>query len=206
MGISFILKKIFWRYYYIKTLFFYKPFIKKAYGKLIVINPIVFSSKHLITGKNVFIRNNARVEAVEQHQGIKYNPVIELSDGVSIEQSLHLTCASKIFIGANTSISANVTITDIHHPYTDIDQPPEKQPFEVREVNIGANCKIYNNAVILPGTNIGKHVTVGANSVVIGIEYPDFCVIAGAPAKIIKKYNFDTKNWENTNSAGDFIK
>lgn len=185
---------------------FYRPFIKKAYGKFVVINPIIFSSKYIIMGKNVFIRNNARLEAVDRHQGTRYNPIIEISDNVSIQQNLHLTCCNKITIGSNTAISANVSITDIHHPYIDINVPPEKQPLEVREVIIGPDCKIYNNVVILPGTNLGKHTTIGANSVVRGIKYPDYCVIAGAPAKILKRYDFATQSWANTDPEGNFIK
>lgn len=198
---SFLLK-----FHFVKTFLFYRPFVKKAYGKFLVINPIFFSSKHIIIGRNVFIRNNARVEAVDEHQGIKYHPVIQIFDNVSVEQNLHLTCCNKISIGANTAISANVTITDIHHPYNDINQPPDKQPFEVKEVIIGDDCKIYNNVVILPGTILGKHTTVGANSVVKGVKYPDYCVLAGIPAKIIKRYDFETGNWINTDSEGNFIK
>ncbi|HZY39329.1 MAG TPA: hypothetical protein VFE53_21885 [Mucilaginibacter sp.] len=135
------------------------------------------------------------MEGIYQHEGIKFDPVIQIGDNVSIEQNLHLTCANKITIGNNTAIASNVTITDINHPYANINLPPEKQPIQVSEVFIGEACKIYNNAVILPGTTLGKHNIVGANSVVSGV-FPDFCVIAGAPAKIIKRYNPETENWE----------
>ena len=87
-----------------------------------------------------------------------------------------------------------MTITDIQHPYDDINIPIEKQDILVRQVEIGENCKIYNNAVILAGCKIGNHVTVAANSVVAN-KIPDFCVVAGNPAKIIKKYNKITKSW-----------
>ncbi|MGF7038580.1 hypothetical protein [Mucilaginibacter lappiensis] len=183
---------------------FYRPFIKKAHGKFLVINPIVFTSRYIIVGENVFIRNNARVEGVVQDEKVKFNPVIQIGDNVSIEQNLHLTCANKIVIGSNTAIAANVTITDINHPYTNISLPPEKQPLQVGEVSIGADCKIYNNAVILPGTFLGKHNVVGANSVVGGI-FPDYCIIAGAPAKIVKRYNPETENWEKVDPKGNFI-
>jgi acetyltransferase-like isoleucine patch superfamily enzyme len=204
MGVEIIFRKIFWRYHYIKTMLFYRPFIKKAHGKFLVINPIVFTSRYIIVGENVFIRNNARVEGVVQDEKVKFNPVIQIGDNVSIEQNLHLTCANKIVIGSNTAIAANVTITDINHPYTNISLPPEKQPLQVGEVSIGADCKIYNNAVILPGTFLGKHNVVGANSVVGGI-FPDYCIIAGAPAKIVKRYNPETENWEKVDPKGNFI-
>jgi acetyltransferase-like isoleucine patch superfamily enzyme len=41
---------------------------------------------------------------------------------------------------------------------------------------------------VLPGANIGKHVAVGANSVVTG-TLPDYCVAVGSPARVIKQYS-----------------
>ena len=69
---------------------------------------------------------------------------------------------------------------------------------------IEENCKIYNNVVILPNTKLGKHTTVGANSVVSGI-FPDYCVIVGAPAKIVKRYCFEEQKWKKTDNNGNFI-
>ena len=50
-------------------------------------------------------------------------------------------------------------------------------------------------AAIMAGTVLGKQCVVGANAVVRG-TFPDFCVIVGAPARIVKKYNPDTQKWE----------
>lgn len=88
-----------------------------------------------------------------------------LEKGVHIEQNCHITWAQSIVIGKNTAIASNVTITDIHHSYDDVHIPIERQDIIINAVSIGPDCKIYNNAVILPGVHIGKHVTIGANSV-----------------------------------------
>jgi len=197
------ISKIILRYHFVKTYFFYRPFVKKAYGRFLLINPILFTPRHFIIGKSVFIRNNARLEGITRHDSDNFNPVVEIGNNVSIEQNLHLTCARKILIGNNTAIAANVTISDINHPYTDINLPPDRQPLQVSEITIGDDCKIYNNVVILPGTILGKHNIVGANSVVGGI-FPDFCVIAGTPAKIIKQYNPGTESWEKVDSKDNF--
>jgi acetyltransferase-like isoleucine patch superfamily enzyme len=73
--------------------------------------------------------------------------------------------------------------------------PIEKQDISASDVYIDSDSKIYCNVVILPGTKIGRHVTIGANSVVSGL-IPDFSVAVGAPAKIVKQYNFETKQWK----------
>lgn len=59
---------------------------------------------------------------------------------------------------------------------------------------ISKYSKIGINAVILAGTKIGKNCVVGANAVVKG-EFPDYCVIAGVPAVVVKKYDFETESW-----------
>ena len=50
-------------------------------------------------------------------------------------------------------------------------------------------------ACIQAGTVLGKQCVVGANAVVRG-TYPDYCVIVGVPARVIKKYNPETGKWE----------
>jgi acetyltransferase-like isoleucine patch superfamily enzyme len=183
----------------------YKLVLKKISGGGHIGLPLLITPRCISLGKNVYIKKGARIEGVSQFLNNNFNPSINIEDDVSIEQNLHLTCANKIQIGKNTAIASNVTITDINHPYTDINLAPERQPIEVTFVKIGEDCKIYNNVVILPSSIIGKHTIIGANSVVMGKTYPDFCVLVGAPAKIIKRYNFDTKNWQKTNADGEFI-
>ena len=39
-----------------------------------------------------------------------------------------------------------------------------------------------------------KNCVVGANSLVKG-QFPDYSVIAGSPAKIIKRYDINPENW-----------
>ena len=145
-------------------------------------------------GRNVFIGYNARVEGVKKYNESHFTPEIIIGNGVSIQQNLHLTCATRISIGANTAIAANVTITDINHPYTDIDMPIERQDIETSRVEIGEDCKIYNGAVILMGVKVGKHCVIGANSVVRN-DIPDYSVAVGVPAKVVKRFDFETRKW-----------
>lgn len=167
--------------------------------KLLVVN----NPDRITVGENVYIGKLCRVEAVVNYNDKKFHPKIVFKKGVSIQQFLHLTCANSIVIGEDTAIAASVTITDIHHPYKDVSLPIEKQNIEVGEVFIGNGSKIYNNTVILPNTHIGDHVTIGANSVVSG-TIPDYCVAVGAPARIIKRYCFETKQWKKTDKEGNF--
>ncbi|WP_265348157.1 DapH/DapD/GlmU-related protein, partial [Enterobacter cloacae] len=75
-----------------------------------------------------------------------------------------------------------------------INVPIYQQPMNNKRTTIGENCFIGAGAKILAGTTLGKQCIVGANSVVKG-DFPDYCVISGIPAKIIKKYDVESKRW-----------
>lgn len=167
-------------------------------------NPILITPHCIIMKPGAHVRDNGRIEGVSSYQGVKYSPCITIGANVGIEQNVHITCANRITIGANTSIAANVSITDINHPYEDVKLPIERQILQVKEVIIGDDCKIYNGSIILPGVHIGKHVCVGANSVVTR-DIPDYCVAVGSPAYIIKRYNFETQKWDKTDKQGNFL-
>ena len=82
-------------------------------------SPLFISNKKYISiGNNVRIMHHARIEAVCAYSGVKFKPELIIHDNVTIQQNAHITCASRVEIGENTAIVANVTITDIIHPYS----------------------------------------------------------------------------------------
>jgi len=176
---------------------FYKVFMKK-FGLLSYLGkPCYFSGfRWLSFGKKVRIYPNARIESL--------GGIICIGDDVSIGQNLHLISYSNVQIGASTTISANVFISDVDHEYNTIGLHILKQNLVAKNTAIGTNCFIGYGSVILPGTLLGKQNIVGANSVVKG-SFPDFCVIAGSPAKIIKRYDVSDGIWKKTDNIGNFI-
>jgi acetyltransferase-like isoleucine patch superfamily enzyme len=104
--------------------------------------------------------------------------------------------AGKIDIGAHVVIAPNVYISDHSHKYDDISCPISEQGIDkISRVIIGEESWIGHGAVILPGTNIGKHCVIGANSVVSG-NIKDYSIVVGIPANVKKRFNFDTNTWE----------
>ncbi|HEU4609741.1 MAG TPA: acyltransferase [Chitinophagaceae bacterium] len=190
----------------LKTQLWYKRFLKECGDKNVIIKPMLITPEFISLKNNVLIWYNARIQGVPNYGANQYHPNIILNNRVSIQQNVHITCANRVEIGEDTAIAANVTITDISHPYADIAIAPEYQLLEIGRVYIGPRCKIYNNVVILPDAILGRHCVVGANAVVRGGNYPDFSVIAGNPARIIRRYNIDTRQWQNTEPDGTFKK
>lgn len=116
----------------------------------------------------------------------------------------HIIATRRIVIGNNVIIANSVYLSDNIHGYEDIDVPPRDQPIvQKSDVIIGDGSWLGERVVVI-GASIGKHCVIGAHSVVTH-DIPDYCVAIGIPARIIKRYNFDTKKWEKTNPDGSFI-
>jgi acetyltransferase-like isoleucine patch superfamily enzyme len=149
-------------------------------------------------GRNITIGNKVRIfprARFEAHN----NGSIFIDDDVSIGQNLHLISSTEqLTIGKHTTISGNVFITNMDHNYQDIGVHILNQDYIIKTTSIGENCFIGYGAVIQAGTILGKQCIVGSNAVVRGI-FPDYCVIIGAPARIVKKYNETTQKWEKVN-------
>ena len=168
----------------------YKPFMKYMGIPSYMAKPIFIDGLSRISiGKRCRIFPGIRMEAM-------VNGSITIGNNVYIGQNCHITSeGSELKVGEGTDIMAGVCITNIDHNYQDIKKPILEQGYTVRITRIGKDCFIGQNAVIQAGVQLGDHVIVGANSVVKG-EYPDYCVIVGSPARIVKKYNSGTGKWE----------
>lgn len=169
----------------------YKPFFKKIDMPTYIGKPIFIEGRNRISiGKKVRIFPDIRMEALP-------NGRILIEDNVYIGQNCHITSEdSELRIGEGTAIMAGVCITNIDHNYEEIDVPILEQGCTTRRTMIGKNCFIGHGAVIQAGVELLDNVIVGANSVVCRGGYPANCVIAGAPAKVIKKYNINLGEWE----------
>lgn len=189
----------------VKTYLVYKPLLGEIGKKCKIFKPMRLIGAHnLYIGDSVRIYKNSRIETVEVWGQTQYKPKIKVGNGTSFEQNLHLICASKVEIGADVVVSANVYITDLDHSYQEINKNAISQPIEVKEIVIDDYCFIGMGSRVLPGTVLGKNCIVGANAVVRG-KYPDYSVIAGVPAKIIKRYDTENSKWRKTNKEGEFV-
>jgi len=114
-------------------------------------------------------------------------PVLRVGDRCVIGRGSHIVAHNSIEIGDDVFTGPYVYITDQNHSYADVDVPVGRQWPVNSSVRIGAGTWLGTGAVILPGAKIGRNVVVAAGAVVRG-AVPDYAVVGGVPAKVIKEY------------------
>ena len=87
-----------------------------------------------------------------------------------------------IVIGNGVLIGHNVTLATLNHD----ERPQFRQNIYPKPIKIGDNVWIGSNATILQGVTIGDGAIIGANAVVTK-DVPENTIVAGVPAKIIRK-------------------
>ncbi|MFD7920814.1 acyltransferase [Streptomyces sp. NPDC059740] len=122
------------------------------------------------------------------------DPLLSLGDGVVLGRGTHVIADTRLTIGDDTFVGPHVYLTTTNHSYDDPQVPVGRQWPRSAPVEIGAGSWIGTGAVILPGARLGRNSVVAAGSVVRG-EVPDHAVVAGAPARVVRRWE-DGRGWQ----------
>ena len=123
------------------------------------------------------------------------NAVGDLIIGDYTRVGLRNTIIGPVTIGNHVNLAQNITVSGLNHNFEDINTPIDQQGVSTSPIVIEDDVWVGANAVILPGVTIGKHSVVAAGSVV-GKSVPPYSVCAGIPARVVKQYDFDSKEWK----------
>ena len=158
--------------------------------------PIYRSGTKFQYGEGLTMGRGCRIDTNPKFKSLKIGKNARIGDYVHINADLNIE------IGDNVLMASKIFISDANHgnyngehqsfPY---ENPSQRELF-CNPVKIGDNVWIGENVVILPGTVIGNGCIVGANSVLSKSVYPDNCIIAGTPGKVLKRFNPSTQKWE----------
>ena len=156
-------------------------------GTLLAQGVKIYRGEHLAIGAHSSIMSHCIIETSPADGKA---PILEIGDNVSIGEYSHITCANKITIGNGVLTGRFVLITDnAHGKCTNEDSdiaPLQRNIYSKGEVIINENVWIGDKATILPGVTIGKGAVIAANAVVTK-DVPDYTIVAGVPAKIVKR-------------------
>jgi acetyltransferase-like isoleucine patch superfamily enzyme len=162
----------------------------------------IFNEKYIEIGEDTLIGPGVSLSAgMVPGQECITSPVVKIGDRCLIGKGSGIVGHFSITIGNDVWTGHHVYITDQNHGYEEVDTPISQQSQPERPVVIGDETWLGYGTVVLPGVTIGKHVVVGANSVVTH-DLPDYSVAVGAPAKVIRRYeNGEWKSVHHTDKS-----
>lgn len=158
------------------------------------------NKKNINVGTGLTTGFGCRIEAYPQNSNNK--EVLVFGKNVEINDYVHIAAGEKIIIGDNVLIASKVFISDLNHGNykgDDQDSPlslPNSRKLSTSPIVIKDNVWIGEGVCVMSGVTIGLGCIVGALSVVTK-DLPDFSIAVGAPAKVIKIFDFDKNEWVN---------
>ncbi len=167
-----------------------------SYGRNVYIFPgaHILRARFVSIGDNVTIGRDTEIFVHPPHSGTKES-IIRIGNNVHIGSHNIIGARKSIILEDNVLIGPHVMIGDHSHRYEDIEIPVKLQEAtEGGPIRIERDSWIGANVFILPNVTIGRHSVVGANSVV-NRDISPYSVAVGVPARVIKKYDFNLKQW-----------
>ncbi|SEN57681.1 Acetyltransferase (isoleucine patch superfamily) [bacterium A37T11] len=145
----------------------------------------VFPYNNFVLGKNSVIEDFATINNGVGDVTIGENTIIGIANVV----------IGPISIGNNVMFAQHVVLSGLNHGYEDVQMSPRKQEVSFRQIIVADDVWIGANSVVTAGVTIGRHAVVGAGSIVTK-DVPEFSVVVGNPARVIKRYNAQKMLWE----------
>lgn len=157
-------------------------------------------------GKGAIIRHNARLDIIPSKKlVVGRRAIIEeyalinncMGDIIIGDYSMVLSrvkVVGPVRIGARVIVSSGSHITGLTHNYEDVTQPIQTQGVTTNITIIEDDVWIGGNSAINQGITIGKHSVIGTGSIVTR-DIPPYSVAVGNPARVVKQYDFEKKEW-----------
>jgi len=118
---------------------------------------------------------------IRAHEG-----TVEIGAKTVLGQECTISSFQHVAIGRECIVADRVMLIDFDHGVVEVERPVRLQGIYKRDVDVGSNCWIGYGACILRGVTVGDNCIIGANTVVTR-DVPDDTVVAGAPAKVLRK-------------------
>ena len=156
----------------------------------------------LLNPQNIFLGSNLWISKTRLASS-KGGKLI-IGNHVAIRRFSQIYALQSIIIEDGVLMAENTFISDNTHTFTDITTPVRDQDIKpLGNVVIGSGTWIGRN-VVVNGCKIGRNCIIGAYTF-LKKDIPDYCVVVGNPARIVKRYNPQSGQWEKNDKDGNFI-
>jgi acetyltransferase-like isoleucine patch superfamily enzyme len=146
-------------------------------------------------GDRTLILPHCGIFALSRYGDQTFSPSVVIGNNVYIGRHAYFTSINSILIGDGSVLSDYVYISDLSHGFDPGAGLIMKQPLQSKgPVVLGKNCFLGFGVSVMPGIALGEWCVVGANSVVTQ-SFPAFSMIAGAPARLLKTFCHEKKQW-----------
>ncbi len=150
---------------------------------------------HISVGCRTTIGSGALIDPIVEYAGIRYAPQITIGKDVYIGPNLYLVSLSRVSIGDGCVLSESVFINDNSHGYNpDAGLIMRQALVHCGDIYIGNHCFLGLRSAIMGGVTLGEHCIVGINSVVTR-SFPAYSMVAGAPARLVKRFDSELRQW-----------
>jgi acetyltransferase-like isoleucine patch superfamily enzyme len=162
-------------------------------GSFVAFPPtVIYGEGRIAIGAGTTVGPLASISAGMPSQAhLRGDPIITIGDRCMLGKGIGIVAHERIDLGDDIWTGHYVYITDQNHGYEDLDLPIGVQMWTNEPVTIGAGSWLGHGAIILPGAQIGKHVVVAGGAVVTAGVVPDYSVIAGVPARVVRRHDPD---------------
>jgi len=161
----------------------------------------LWGRKNIRIGDRCLVMSNSLLQALSENYGKDIRPSICIGDDVYIGRYAYLVAAQNITIADGCVLSEQVYITDQNHGFDPRGGLIMEQNIESKgPVKLGPNCFLGYRAAVMPGVTLGEWCIVGANSVVTH-SFPAYSMIAGVPARLVKVYSHELRQWVSTSAV-----
>jgi acetyltransferase-like isoleucine patch superfamily enzyme len=196
------LRELFWQFLRLQIV---GPIARKRYafkklGQRVLIDPTAdFSAANFIEiGDDSWIQKHCWLSvALIALKSVPSHTVISVGRNCSLGKRTMIAAAHRVIIEDNVLTSPNVLIMDHNHIYSDPSLPIKDQGITAAgEVTVEENCWIGMNACIVTKgiLRIGRNSVVAANAVVT-TDVPPHSLVAGNPARLVKRFDFASETW-----------
>lgn len=110
---------------------------------------------------------------------------IRIGDNVGIGEFAYIGGAGGVIIGADTIVGQYFSVHPENHNFEDQGRPIREQGVTRIGIEIGDSCWIGAKVTVTDGVKVGRHCVIAAGSVVTR-SFPDYSVIGGVPARLIR--------------------
>lgn len=136
-----------------------------------ILHSLAYSSPH-----SGFTAKIQRLRGVQIGKNCHFSPYVQLD----------LIYPHLVKIGNNVTFGSNVAVFAHNNPAANLFLKKGEYPRKVAEVNIKSGAVLFPGSIVTAGVTIGENSIISVGSVITQ-DIPDYCVVVGNPARIIKK-------------------